>query len=129
MTDAKDQLTDEPNALTEDEAAPETWEDRVVRECSDAWAVEAFWRETDRAEGIERLKERRPDFVNRTNAVAELITIVAPQLAAPGAMTGPEYQELLKQPMSRLLPFICEQVRASLARKLVADHAVSKPAV
>ena len=67
------------------QAAP--WEDRVVRECSDARAGEAFWRQTDRAEGIQRLKELRLDFAQRAGEVAELIASVTPRLATPSAMT------------------------------------------
>ena len=89
-----------------DEAAPEAWE--------------AFWREADRAEGLDRLKEQHPDFLSRAGEAAELIASVTPRLATPNAMTQAEYQELLKEPMWRLLPFLREPVRTSLAQKLVA---------
>ena len=78
------------------------------------------WRQTDRAEGIQRLKELRLDFAQRAGEVAELIASVTPRLATPSAMTKEEYQELLKDPMYRLLPFLREPARASLAQKLIS---------
>jgi hypothetical protein len=81
-----------------------------------------------RVAGIADLIERSyPDFATHTAAVAELVASVSPHLAKRGALADGEYDGMIREPLYRALPFLDAVVRETLARELVALHAVQTP--
>ncbi len=100
--------------------APDPWLARVTALTREVWASQAFVHEADRAEGIERVIAKRPDFTARCRVVADLISEVAPRLANPCEASAREYTALLQEPWFYAMPFLDAAVRAVLAAQLLA---------
>ena len=95
-----------------------------------AWGRQACRAEADRAEALERLLAKRPDFAERCRQVAELIRTAAPELTTPGEATAAEYTTHLAEPLWRVLPWLDWGTLALLAAELLAAHAkAAAPAV
>lgn len=100
------------------------WLAKVIAVTREVWSVQAFVHEADRAEGIERVIAKRPDFTARCRVVADLISEVAPRLANPCEASAREYTALLQEPLFYAMPFLDAGVRAVLAAQLLAVREV-----
>jgi hypothetical protein len=89
------------------------------------WAKQAFRWERDRAAGIARLLEKRPDFPGQCRRAAALIAAVSPILANPAEASAREYADHLQQPLWVALPFLDPDERAALAARLLLARAAA----
>ena len=106
---------------------PDPWVEQATAIVRAAWGRQACRREADRAETLERLLAKRPDFPERCQVVAELIRAEAPRLATPGEATAAEYTARLAEPLWRVLPWLDGGTLALLAAELLAAHAKAAP--